>query len=217
MEQPVRTRHLATLVAVCAGLAALVGCGGGSSPTTNAVVAKHPDQASVASDLDMGRAKAQQTAAAPHFSKQAQSKVSKGHRSQKGKPTPALSNDDHNPAGASSGQPNPCNLLTGAEAGAITGKEITRTLEAPLGPTCVYKIAGSKSDITLAIESSNLSQVTHHMGKRQQLNIAGHKAYCGKLGSQMLFVPLTGGRFLHVTAPCPVAQRLAAVALKRLP
>jgi hypothetical protein len=46
--------------------------------------------------------------------------------------------------------------------------------------------------------------------------VGARKAYCGSLGSQMLYVPLTGGRVLHVTASCAVAQRFAALALSHL-
>jgi hypothetical protein len=219
MEQPVRIRNLASVVAICAGSIAIAACGGGSSPTTTKpLVAKRPQQATTASNLDIGRAEAQQTKGGSRskHSRQVEPTVSNGHKVQKGRPTPELSSDDHNPASAGAGQPNPCSLVSVAEAKTITGKEITRSLEAPLGPTCVYKLAGSKADITLDVESANLTQVTRHMAGRQQLTVHGHKAYCGKLGSEMLFVPLSGGRFLHVNAPCPAAQRLAALALTRL-
>jgi hypothetical protein len=54
------------------------------------------------------------------------------------------------------------------------------------------------------------------MKQRKAVDVSGHQAYCGKLGTQMLFVPLAGGKVLNVTAPCGVAQRLAALALPRL-
>ena len=46
------------------------------------------------------------------------------------------------------------------------------------------------------------------------MTVGAHKAYCGSLGTQMLFVPLAGARVLHVTAA--IARRLAALALSRL-
>jgi hypothetical protein len=227
MEQLVRIRNLAGVVALCAGAVAIAGCGSSSSSntTTASVAAQRPHQAEAASNLDIGRGKTQHLGAAgsgptaharSHGGQYSPTVITKGHKVQKGRPTPALSSDDHNPQSLSSGQPNPCRLVSVAEVKSISGQTITSSLEAPLGPTCVYKVSNSKANITVAVESSNVSQITRHMTKRQQLTVQGHSAYCGQLGSQMLFVPLSGGRFLHVTAPCSVAQRLAAVALSRL-
>jgi hypothetical protein len=227
MEQLVRIRKLAAVLALCAGSVAIAGCGGSSTSNTTAasVAAQRPHQAETASNLDIGRGKTQhlgapESARAGHTRSQAgqysPTLITKSHKVQKGRPTPALSSDDHNPQSVSSSQPNPCRLVSVAEVKSISGQTITSSLEAPLGPTCVYKVSNSKADITVAVESANVSQITRHMTKRQQLTVQGHSAYCGQLGSQMLFVPLSGGRFLHVTAPCSVAQRLAAVALSRL-
>jgi hypothetical protein len=228
MEQLVRIRNLASVAALCAGSVAIAGCGGSSSSSSSthpSVAAKRPYQAEAASNLDIGRGKAQHRGSAAsgqggqarsHGGKTSPTIVTRGHKVQQGRPTPALSSDDHNPQSVSAGQPNPCKLVSVAEVKAITGQTITGSLVAPLGPTCVYKVSNSKADITLDVESSNVSQITRHMTKREQLTVRGHSAYCGQLGTQMLFVPLAGGRFLHVTAPCPVAQRLAAVALSRL-
>jgi hypothetical protein len=54
------------------------------------------------------------------------------------------------------------------------------------------------------------------MKNRTRVAVAGRQAYCGTLGTPMLFVSLTGGRVLNVTAPCSIAQALAAKALSRL-
>ena len=133
---------------------------------------------------------------------------------QKGRSTPALSGDDHNPVKATG--PNPCRLVSLGEAKAITGGAIAASSEAPLGPTCVYKLGGSKSDITLNVEHVSVSQATTHMTGRQQVTVRGRRGYCGTLGTTMLYVPVGGGQILHVTAPCMVAQRFAALALGRL-
>jgi hypothetical protein len=133
---------------------------------------------------------------------------------QKGRSTPSQSGDDHNPVRSTG--PNPCRLVSLGEAKAITGGAIAASTEAPLGPTCVYKLAGSKSNITLNVESVSVAQATTHMKGRQQVTVHGHRAYCGTLGTSMLYVPLASGQILHVTAPCMVAQRFAALALGRL-
>jgi hypothetical protein len=104
-----------------------------------------------------------------------------------------------------------------AEVQGITHGTIAGRTEAPLGPTCIYRLVGkSTTDITLVVESIRPSQLAPQVAKARRLTVARHPAYCVTLGTQMLFVQLSGGRVLHVTASCPVAQRLAAAALKRL-
>ncbi len=144
------------------------------------------------------------------------SNVSLG-RTEKGKATSA-SNDDF--SASRRGAFNPCTLVSMREAQSIVGGSITDRFEAPLGPTCVYKVAGTKSLITLTVESLNLSQIRHEMTKPQPLALGRHgafRAYCGRLGQEMLFAPLSSrGEVLNVTAHCPIAQRFAALALTRL-
>ena len=118
---------------------------------------------------------------------------------------------------------NPCTLVTLAEARTITRGMITGRVEAPLGPTCIYRSSGVKAskthfprDITLAIEAFS-NQASGLKPKRSRVVIAGHHGYCEKLGAQMVVLPLPGSQVLNVTAPCVIAQRFAAVALKRLP
>lgn len=232
MEQLVRTRKLACLGALCVGSVALVGCGGSSSPATTtqqATAAHHPQQTAGASSLDTGASQTHggrqashgsagtQTRSDTHATAQAhvtQPDVSKGQTVQKAHSTPSQSGDDHNPVSASG--PNPCRLVSLSEAKAITGGAIAASREAPLGPTCVYKLADSKSDITLNVEAASVAKATAHMSKRQQVTVHGHRGYCGTLGASMLYVPLAGAQVLHVTAPCSVAQRFAALALGRL-
>jgi hypothetical protein len=139
--------------------------------------------------------------------------VSKPHV-QAARGTPAQSNDDENTA-TSTGF-NPCALVSLAEARAITGGRIAARFEAPLGPTCIYQARGARRDITLAVETVKLSQVTRAAGPRNETQVRGLRAYCVRLGRQMLFVPLSGGRLLSVTASCGTAERFAAVAVNRL-
>jgi hypothetical protein len=102
------------------------------------------------------------------------------------------------------------------EAQSITGGAIGRRVEAPLGPTCIYIRKGSPQRITLAIESLNFGQVIRQLAKRQAVVVNGRNGYCGRLGTQMLFVQLPANRTLHIVAPCGVARRFAATALNRL-
>jgi hypothetical protein len=112
-------------------------------------------------------------------------------------------------------QLNPCTLVSLTEAQSFTGGAVIGRVEAPLGPTCIYR-AGKKSEITLAVESMNSTQVTHHMARRQAVSVAGRQGYCGHLGTQQLLVPLSGGQTLAVSAPCAVARQFASAALSRL-
>lgn len=134
---------------------------------------------------------------------------------QTARPTPATSKDDNSTAAV--GPPDPCKLVSLSEAQAITGGAVTSRIEAPLGPTCIYKQSGSHAaTITLAVESMNFSAATQHLEKRRPLVVRSRQAYCGQLGSQLLVVRLGGTQLLNITAPCGIAQRFAALALSHL-
>lgn len=112
--------------------------------------------------------------------------------------------------------PNPCVFVSGAEAQAIIGTPIVGQTEAPLGPTCVFKLQGQRQTITIALEAERLSAQTRYMHKRRRLLLGGHRAYCGILGRSMLDVRLGPRRILNVTAPCRVAEALASRALRHI-
>jgi hypothetical protein len=130
----------------------------------------------------------------------------------KARPTPRLNEDEQVPVLG----PNPCSLVSTSSVESVVGGHIVERSEAPLGPTCIYRLAGSHPNVTLAIEDLEYPQVTSPMKHRTAVDVSGHRAYCGTLGTHMLFLPLSGGKVLNVTAPCGVAQRLAALALPRL-
>jgi hypothetical protein len=116
-----------------------------------------------------------------------------------------------------SSAPNPCTLVTRPEAQTALGGQLSSILEAPLGPTCIYQVKGQRQSFTLAVQTMNLQRhIAQMRSKPAQLNIAGHKAYCGTLGTSLLFVPLGSGRVLQVVAPCTAAAALAAKALPRI-
>ena len=123
-------------------------------------------------------------------------------------------NDDN--TGASNHQLNPCSLVTLPQAQAFAGTAISSRFEAPQGPTCIYRPAKAANEITLAVESIAAAQVTNHLSQRQKLTVAGRTAYCGKLGRQLLVVPLSSGQLLSISAPCSVARQFAEAALGRL-
>jgi hypothetical protein len=112
--------------------------------------------------------------------------------------------------------PNPCVFVSAAAAQAIIGMPIAGTTEAPLGPTCVFKLKGQRQTITIAVETQRIGTQVRYMHRRRHLLLGGHRAYCGVLGRSMLDVSLSGGRILNVTAPCSVAEALAARALRHI-
>lgn len=131
---------------------------------------------------------------------------------QSARPTPETAKDDLT---TSSPKPlNPCKLVSLPEARAITSGGVRSLVEAPLGPTCIYSEA--KGEITVTIEPMTLSQASHQLSHRKAINLGSHRGYCGRLGTQTLYVPLAGRHVLHVTAPCAIAGRFAARALTRI-
>jgi hypothetical protein len=156
------------------------------------------------------------SAAQPGTSSQSAStgKIVAAGKVQRSRGTPDSSNDESSPSGA---KPiNPCKLVSLAEAQSITQGGIVGTVEAPLGPTCLYRAHDPKATITMAIETLSYARVTRHLGKRKELTVAHRHAACGRLGRQMLYVRLRAGQVLNVTAPCRIARQFAALALSRL-
>lgn len=127
--------------------------------------------------------------------------------------TPAITGGE--PTGGGGPQLNPCTLVTLSEAGGMAGP-IAGLVEAPKGPTCIYKRGNSKSEITLTVEHGSFSGVTNQMTNGQPFTMGTHSAVCGQMGPQMLFLSLAGGQVLQVTAPCPIAKQFAGKALSRL-
>jgi hypothetical protein len=112
---------------------------------------------------------------------------------------------------------NPCTLVTASEAGTLLGAKVQRETEEPLGPTCVLRVKGQKQSITFALEKVNVAaQIRKMKPKPSQSAINGHAAYCGKLGAPLLYLELSPGKALEVTAPCAAARALAARALPRI-
>jgi hypothetical protein len=198
------SRYLAAATIPIAALLLLTGCGGGTGTASTSAAST-----------------ATSTSTTAHTSPSSQpvgrDLVHKGSHS----PAPARGvgtapNDEVNASGAKTS--NPCTLVSRSEAEAIVGKPVSQPVEAPQGPTCIYKPQDAKSFITVAVESANFSKVKPQaqLHGRISVTVGGHIAYCGTIGNQMLIVPLSSGKFLAVTAPCPVAASFATKALNRL-
>jgi hypothetical protein len=112
----------------------------------------------------------------------------------------------------------PCSLVSRAQAQTILGKPVGRPVDAPQGPTCIYTPQGAKSLVTVAVIATNFStiQPQAHLRDRMSVTVSGRAAYCGVAGAPTMIVPLTPGRFLTVTAPCPIAASFATKALSHI-
>jgi hypothetical protein len=113
---------------------------------------------------------------------------------------------------------NPCALVSRGEAQAILHKPVGKLVSAPQGPTCIYSPRRSKSVITLAVESLKFSKIKPQaqLQDRMSVTVSGHTAYCGVAGTPTMILPLPAGRFLAISAPCPVAATFAAKALAHI-
>lgn len=110
----------------------------------------------------------------------------------------------------------PCNLVTKTQARAIIGTPIDEPVEAPLGPTCIYRSQNGKAFVTIAVPTVQYSKLKRTSRRRHPVTIANRAGFCGGDGKPTLYVPLQSRRVLAVAAPCPVAARFAAAAVKQL-
>jgi hypothetical protein len=112
----------------------------------------------------------------------------------------------------------PCALVSREEAQAILHKPVGKPVSAPQGPTCIYSPQSSKSVVTLAVESQKFSKVEPQaqLRDRMSVTVSGHTAYCGVAGTPTMILPLSAGRFLAISAPCPIAATFAAKALTHI-
>jgi hypothetical protein len=110
----------------------------------------------------------------------------------------------------------PCNLVTKSQARAIVGAPVRDPLEAPQGPTCIYRTTKGKGFVTVAVQSLSFKKLKPRLRQSRRVTVSRRTAYCGQYGQAMLYVPLSGGRVLSVAGPCPVARRFAAAAVQRV-
>jgi hypothetical protein len=110
----------------------------------------------------------------------------------------------------------PCNLVSRAQAQTILGGPVMAPVEAPQGPTCIYRSRTGKAFVTVAVQSNELKRVKHQLHGAQAVGVLDRNGYCGTYGQPMLYVGLPHKRVLSVAAPCSVAKRFAATAVARL-
>lgn len=233
-----RPRHLLPTLALAAAGVAAAGCGGSShtgttttlGTTDHPLVATMPPTDEVQADKASGarqRASSHRTtatprvneAAAPAPGKQAGARSQAGTRSQTG-PAPTgepsytgiLKSQSKHPRTRFS----PCNLVTQRQARSIFGALVQQPVEAPQGPSCIYRTQDGKGFVTLTVQSVPAKPLVHHLRRRHTVGVAGRTGYCGTLGQPMVYVPLHDGRLLTVSAPCATGRAFATHALSRL-
>lgn len=110
----------------------------------------------------------------------------------------------------------PCNLVSPAQARAIVGTPMRAPVEAPQGPTCIYRSRSGHRFVSLAVQAADVSRLKRQMDELRAVDVSDRTAYCGTRGQEMLVLPLSGSRVLSVSAPCELAQQFAAKAVRQL-
>jgi len=110
----------------------------------------------------------------------------------------------------------PCGLVTRAQASAIVGEPVQLPFEAPQGPTCVYRTVNGKGLVTLAVQRAEFAKAKANLQQAAKVDLGSRTAVCGQYGQPTLYAPLSHGRMLTVAAPCGVAKRFAARAVRAL-
>jgi hypothetical protein len=84
-------------------------------------------------------------------------------------------------SGATAAKPfNPCSLVTVKQVQTITHLRVLKQTVAPLGPTCIYTFRGSKTEITVAVETRSFSAVARQMKSRKRVSVHSREGYCGR-------------------------------------
>lgn len=185
-----------TVTALVVAAGTLSACGAESKPAAqpgspeNPLVAEMPEQSGAAGLLNEARPKA---ADEPDFQKLVERQSS-----------------------SPESRFTPCNLVTRAEAQAILGHPIVEPVEAPQGPTCIYRAKDGRSFVTLAVQARRLDGLKTQMRRPTALYVAHRRAYCGMQGQPTLYVSLGRAKVLSISAPCSIARRFAAQAVARL-
>lgn len=110
----------------------------------------------------------------------------------------------------------PCDLVSRTRAQTILDTPLVEPIEAPMGPTCIYRSRSGKKFVTVAVQRMDFDEVRAELPGRERVTVADRTAYCVRQGQPMLYVPLPDDRVLSIAAPCDVARRFAATAVPRL-
>jgi hypothetical protein len=67
------------------------------------------------------------------------------------------------------------------------------------------------------VQTAKFDRLTRQIRQRRTVDVSRRSGVCGTFGQPMLYVPLSGGRVLTVSALCGLAQKFAAKAVRQLP
>ena len=110
----------------------------------------------------------------------------------------------------------PCSFVTKQRAQDIVGSQLLDPIEAPQGPTCIYRDRQGQTFITVAVQQGGFDALRRQIRRIRSVSVGDRQAYCGVHGAPALFLPLGGKRVLSVTAQCGVAMQFARSAVRRL-
>lgn len=211
---------VALLAGGCGSSGKTGGSGNAGTKANNAQNGSSGGGGRVASASQSGGSETAQTAAAVAAARASKHNViATPTKPAKGKNPPGMPDDEVNPSGAK--PVDPCSLVSRSEAQSLDRQPIVSAIDAPQGPTCVYT-PHQGSLITLALVGRQFSTVrrSSQLHHRFDVHVGAHAAYCGEAGATgtpTMVVPLSQGRLLVITAPCPIAASFAATALPRIP
>lgn len=212
------------LVALATSLAA---CGGGDPSSSakpakgtpeNPLVGTNPEVASgQLGHTNEGTAAARSNGAQPSTGSKKSAPAVSGEPSTTGTDAPGysvlLKKQSKHPKSRFS----PCNLVTESQAQSILGAAVQQPLEAPQGPTCIYRTRTGKAFVSVAVQTATpYEQLRRLVRKRQAVTISGREGVCGNVGQPTLFLPVSGGRVLTIAAECEVAKQFAIKAATAL-
>lgn len=110
----------------------------------------------------------------------------------------------------------PCSLVTRREAAAIIGAPIGEPVQAPQGPTCIYRARAGGRSVSLVVQTADFSKLRGQLRKRRSVRVGERTAYCGQHGRAMLYLRVSARRVLSIAAPCATATAFASRAAARL-
>jgi hypothetical protein len=110
----------------------------------------------------------------------------------------------------------PCNLVSRRQAGAILRTAIAEPIEAPLGPTCIYRAQRGRAYVTVQVKSASFRALAGTLSRPAAIRVASHRAVCGAGSASTLLVALPRHRVLSIGGPCVTAMKFASTAVRRL-
>jgi hypothetical protein len=188
---------LAAFALIVAGVA-FVACGSGSEPSAALGSPENPIPAQTQPATEGRRNEVSSTPGASPSTKPSYDKLVAGQSSRPGS------------------RFSPCSLVSADQAQDILGAEIEAPLEAPQGPTCIYRTTAGDDFITLAVQTVDFDRLRGQIDRRERIEVGDRTAYCGFHGRAVLYAAVSDGRVLSIAGRCSVAREFATRALRRL-